>query len=717
MSARAGPRDHLARVALAALVGAIAFVAFPRSAYQLPDLAVGSVAGADVIAPVRFLVLRDEAARAREAEELAATVKPIIVVRRDAANAAVRAAAAFFARLDSAQASGGALEPVAAAAGVAIPAPELAELARPASRQRWQAAVARALALTASGFLPPGIAAAELGREVVLRTAASERIVPVESVGTFSDFLARADDLAPGSDRAAEQLFVRLVGGFFQPTLVFERDETERRRDALRRTVDSVEAVVLAGQRVVGAHEVVTEQALRRLEALRRALGGGPGTRGAATLRVLGGIGLSTLVVLLFGVLCWLFRRELYASWRAMLFLAGGFAVALGAAGQVAHHAPGSPELIPVALPAMLFAVLFDARIAAVAAMALAALIGVQPGFGNTDALFMTFAGGVAAALSLQRIRSRTQMYASVLAVSGLYAAAAVVSGAAQGESLGAIGVAAGLGGVNALGSAALAMLVLPLAETFTRVTTDLRLLELSDPNHPLLRRLATEAPGTYAHSIAMANLCESACNAIGANGLLARVGCYYHDVGKLKHPQFFVENMGRGRNPHDQLTAQQSGAIIRLHVLDGLALAQQHGLPEAIQRFIPEHHGTLPISFFLERARDERNGAVKEEDFQYPGPAPQTAETAVALLADSVEASLRVLEDPTPDTIADAIDHLVRQRIESGQLQAAPLTLRQLEIVKREFVHVLGGMYHQRMEYPEEAGGITADWEAPRVS
>ena len=258
---------------------------------------------------------------------------------------------------------------------------------------------------------------------------------------------------------------------------------------------------------------------------------------------------------------------------------------------------------------------------------------------------------------------------------------------------------------------------MLPLAETLTRSTTDLRLLELSDPNRPLLRRLATEAPGTYAHSVAMANLCEAACNAIGANGLLARVGCYYHDVGKLKHPQFFVENLGRGKNPHDQLTAQQSGAIIRRHVPDGLALAQEHGLPEAIQRFIPEHHGTQPISFFLERARDERNGAVKEEDFQYPGPVPHTAETAVALLADSVEASLRVLEEPTPDTIADAIDHLVEQRIASGQLQAAPLTLRQLEIVKREFVHVLGGMYHQRMEYPEEAGGITADWEAPRAS
>lgn len=720
MSSRLRTRDHVARVALAVLVGAIAFVAFPRSAYRLPDLTVGSVAEADVIAPVRFLVLKDEAARAREAEALAATVKPIIVVRREAAGTAVRAAAAFFARLDSAAASGGALEPVAEAAGVAIPAAELEALARPGQRQRWQAAVTSALGLTTSGFLPPGIAGVELGREVVVRLAGAERVVPAESVGTFSDFLARADDMAPAADRASQQLFVRLVGAFYQPTLLYERDETERRRDALRRSVDSVEAVVLAGQRIVAAHEVVTEAAQLRLEALRRALGRGPGAAGAPWLRALGGIGLSTLIALIFGLLILLFRPAIYTSGRAMLFFAAGFVLVLLMAGQVAHRAPGRVELIPVALPAILFAVLFDSRIAAVAAMALAVLIGVQPGFAgvNTEALFLTFVGGTGAALSMRTIRSRTQVYASLLSVAALYAAAAVVLGAAQGEPLRAIGMSAGLGGINALASAALAMLVLPLAETFTRVTTDLRLLELSDPNHPLLRRLATEAPGTYAHSVAMANLCEAACNAIGANGLLARVGCYYHDVGKLKHPQFFVENMAqRGRNPHEQLTAQQSGAIIRRHVQDGLALAREHRLPVVIQRFIPEHHGTLPISFFLERAREERGGQVNEEDFQYPGPAPQSAETAVALLADSVEASLRVLEDPTPETIRDAIDHLVAQRLEGGQLRDAPLTLRQVETVKREFQHVLGGMYHQRVEYPEESGGITADWEGPRVA
>jgi len=383
------------------------------------------------------------------------------------------------------------------------------------------------------------------------------------------------------------------------------------------------------------------------------------------------------------------------------------------AAGLLARLVPSHPELIPVAFAIILFSVLFDGRIAAVAAMVLAALLGVQRAFAGSEVLFITFVGGVAAALSVQRIRRRSQVYTSIAVVTAVYALAAMVSGTAAGEPAALIVRSAALGGVNALASAALAMLALPLAERFTRTTTDLTLLELSDPDRPLLRRLATEAPGTYAHSIAMANLCEAACNAIGANGLLARVGCYYHDVGKLRHPQFFAENQTSPRNPHDQLKPSLSAAVIRRHVEDGLALAAEHRLPEAVRAFIPEHHGTTSIAYFLERARAEEGaGGPREELFRYPGPRPRSAETAVALLGDAVEAALRVLDDPAPATVADAVEHLVETRVADGQLREAPLTLAQIETVKGEFVRVYAAMYHSRVEYPEDAGGITADWE-----
>jgi len=269
---------------------------------------------------------------------------------------------------------------------------------------------------------------------------------------------------------------------------------------------------------------------------------------------------------------------------------------------------------------------------------------------------------------------------------------------------------------VNAVVSAAMVGVALPLCEGFAGITTDLTLLELSDPTHPLLRRLATEAPGTYAHSIAMANLCEAACNAIGGNGLLARVGCYYHDVGKIAKPQFFVENQAPGVNPHDKLKPDVSAQIIRNHVKDGLALAGEGRLPDVVQAFIPEHHGTAEISYFLDRARSLGTGEPAAELYRYPGPRPRSVETAVAMLADGVEAALRVLDDPTPEKVREAIDHLVRQRIEAGQLAEAPLTLAQLDRVKEEFVRVLSGVYHNRIDYPPAAGGISAEWTAAQA-
>jgi cyclic-di-AMP phosphodiesterase PgpH len=429
-----------------------------------------------------------------------------------------------------------------------------------------------------------------------------------------------------------------------------------------------------------------------------------------------GAIGLDILVVGLFGFVLYLFRPEIYRSLRAMIFFAAGFGVVAISAGLVARQSPPPTELIPVALPVFGFAVLFDGRIAAVAAMALAVLVGGQPALAGTSALAFCFVGGVGAALSVGRIRSRTQAYGFILAVAAIYAVAAAVSGAVSRAPWSAIVHSAALGGVNALLSAALAMLLLPLAESFTHETTDLRLLELSDPNRPLLRRLATEASGTWAHSLALANLGEAACNAIGANGLLARVGCYYHDIGKLRNPAFFHENLRGGWNPHDGMRPEQSAGIIRRHVEDGIELARQHRLPDPVTRFIPEHHGTLEITYFAEQVRTaDPTAPVPDEVFRYPGPLPQTAETAVTLLADGVEAALRALDDPAADTITDAVTHLVRQRVAAGQLAESPLTLRQIEVVRRAFIHVLSGVYHNRIAYPEDAGGITADWEAPR--
>ncbi len=245
----------------------------------------------------------------------------------------------------------------------------------------------------------------------------------------------------------------------------------------------------------------------------------------------------------------------------------------------------------------------------------------------------------------------------------------------------------------------------LPVFEWFTKITTDQTLLEWADPNRPLLKRLSMEAPGTYAHSINVANLAEAAANAIGANGLLCRVGVYYHDVGKVLKPQYFIENQPAGRNPHDKLKPATSAALVREHVTEGIRLAREANLPELLINFIPEHHGTQEISFFYEKAKQEAEGAeetIDPETFRYPGPKPRSKETAIVMLADSVESATKTLKDPTPERVRTLIDSIVDSKIRQGQLEEAPVTLYEVGVMKEQFNKVLGGLYHYRIDYPQ---------------
>jgi putative nucleotidyltransferase with HDIG domain len=253
----------------------------------------------------------------------------------------------------------------------------------------------------------------------------------------------------------------------------------------------------------------------------------------------------------------------------------------------------------------------------------------------------------------------------------------------------------------NATASALLAVGFLWLFELFTGITTDQTLLEWADPTRPLLKRLSLEAPGTYAHTINVANLAEAAANGIGANGLLCRVGVYYHDVGKMLKPHYFVENQPDSRNPHDKLKPETSAAIVREHVTEGERLAREAKVPPAILDFILQHHGTQRIGFFYEKAREEFGDDLPEERYAYPGPRPQTRETAIVMLADACESATRAMKDPTPERVRDLIHSIVQAKVEAGQLDEAPLTLRELAGIEEQFAKILGGVIHRRIEYP----------------
>ena len=710
-------RYHGARWAWVFGLALAANVAFPSSAADVaPLLAPGARADKDIVAPFNFVVNKSEDELQREAEEIAASAKPIYEFRQRAYDSAATVMRAFFDAVDAAVDQGSAaIIGAGREFGVAVTLPEATYLGRAAKRRALQAALTTLLERTLQGGVTgPGVLQVEQAREVIVRKGTAESSLNREQLLTFAHYLTRAKALHPDAGSSVgDVLYLKLVRASFRPTLVLNRLETERRRNELRGSVDPSKYIVRAGDRIVGAREVVTNEAHERLLALHQELL----RRGAATTQsvrgLVGPLLRDMLILSIFWVLLVFYRRETYREQRQVALIGGLFALVLLQAAAVARFYPEHPEVIFMPFAAMTMTALFNGRVSMIAAMILSVVIGLQPVFHDLPALFLCTVGGVTAALSVRTLRRRSHFYVPVLLIAAGYLVGALALGLASGWPVEEIGLRGVWGAVNGLVSAGLTFFLLPVAESVTHITTDLTLLELSDPSRPLLRRLSLEAPGTYAHSVAMANLVEAACNRVGANGLLGRVGCYYHDIGKVNNPQYFVENQTRGVNPHDRLKPLQSAQIIRAHVTDGLALAAEAGLPDAVAAFIPEHHGTTEITYFLDKANKTDGGQpVNHDDFAYPGPRPHSMETAIAMIADSVEAALRVLEDLTQEKIEEAIDHIVRTKLNAGQLDQAPMTLQQIDQVKAEFVRVLSGMYHNRIDYPESSGGIGADWQ-----
>ena len=708
---------HGARIGLAAALAVLTFVLFPSSpAVDFPIYEVGSVASDNVIAPFAFRVLKTPTELAAEQAAVARAVEPVFDYRPAALDSARQALSGFAGAL--AQAANTtpdlatvAIQRAASSWGVRLTASQAAYLAVPRRRETVLQTIDRVF----DRWLRAGVASSgaldSVHGAIVLRSGTDERRLPSDSVATFAMLVSRARLVHPDPGSAiGDSVYMRLLATFFHPTVVADPAATQARREEVRRSIAPQKHEVLAGEKIVGANEVVGREQNEKLRALHDAIDQHVGAQ-RGSRRVVGSVLFDFLLVALVFIAIVVFRPGLYERFRWIVAVAAtGTLVVIGGA-IVASFQPLRPELVPVALAAVILSALFDQRISLIASMVLTMLVAGQSVFRGTNALFINLVGGAVAALSVGAIRRRNQSYQWIASIAAAYVATAVAIGLTLDQPWRVIFVSAGFGVLNALGCVLLGILLLPMAEAFTGIETDLTLLEWSDLNRPLMQRLSLEAPGTYAHTIAIANLADAACRAIGANALLARVGAYYHDIGKIARPQYFVENQPKGRNPHDALKPGASAQIIRNHVREGLELAAEHKLPRALRAFITEHHGTGTITYFLDKARQRAAGPLDAAEFAYPGPLPQTAETAVVMLADGVEAATRVLNEPTAEKIREVIEHIVRQRVEQGQLTDAPLTLRQLETIKAEFTRVLVGMYHNRIDYPAAAGGITSEF------
>jgi putative nucleotidyltransferase with HDIG domain len=370
---------------------------------------------------------------------------------------------------------------------------------------------------------------------------------------------------------------------------------------------------------------------------------------------------------------------------------------------------------MPLATLGMLVTVLFGVRLGLVAHVLLCLIVAFVTG-GQLDLFLYALAGGLIGLFALRRVsRINTFILAGAYAMLAnvvVVVAFALLSGKVNTLLIGQLALA---GVINGALSAILTLGGYYLLGMIFGMTTALQLLDLARPTHPLMRELLLKAPGTYHHSIMVSNLAEQAAEAVGANALLARVGAFYHDIGKTVRPYFFTENQVEGSNPHDLLDPQTSAQIVRSHTRDGLELARRYRLPRVIQAFINEHHGTAKIGYFYHRAvKEYGEDQVDKADYRHMGPTPQSKETAIVMMADSCEAAVRSVRPEDDEALERLIRNIVSGKLSSGQLDEAPLTLREISIITSTFVDALQGVFHPRVRYPGSEQLVAPAQEEP---
>ncbi|HKI57733.1 MAG TPA: HDIG domain-containing protein [Trueperaceae bacterium] len=495
----------------------------------------------------------------------------------------------------------------------------------------------------------------------------------------------------------------RLLQRYLVATSVPNPDLTQAARDAAANSVQPVMQSLRAGQVIVREGQKLTQDNLRVMEAL--------GLYSARTAQLKGTAWIllgSLLVALLLSAPLLYARRTLRTSLSMpQLTFLTVLTLSVVAVQRLALLASGN-FLFGLLLP-LVVAVLLSESAGLMWAVWVALAVGLLTPLTPLFAVGSTLVGSVVAGLLVLTIRSRVALLLAGTAggfASGITLAVLVtVNGGmtAGGTALGALFMLGGgvLSGIIALG-------LLPLAESGFGFLTDYRLLELSSPTSPLLQKLLIEAPGTYQHSLIISNLVEQAVKNIGGNALQARVGALYHDVGKMRRPHFFVENQFSDENPHDQLSPHLSFLIITSHVRDGLELLKDYKLPRELAPYVAEHHGTTVLSYFYKRALEDAAN-VEELSFRYPGPKPHSKETAVLMLADTVESASRTLSEPNQSSIRAMVDRLIEQRLQDDQLSQSPLNFHDLEVIANTFERMLTAILHRRISYPspEEVRGL----------
>jgi hypothetical protein len=479
------------------------------------------------------------------------------------------------------------------------------------------------------------------------------------------------------------------------PNMLFNETETNRRIQLEKDAVDRDPIIILKDQIIVRLGDVVTAEHIAILEDIGL-------QRPSVDLgRVAGLILLVILLLSLVGIYMFQNLPQMFYNEKDIILLG-----VIGILTLLTSKILGSmsPYLVPVAGGALLVAILLNSRLAMIFTVVMSLLAGVVL---SSDIRFVIIAmvGGFVAVFSIPKLLQRSDMTRAGLNVCVANVVSILAASAIPGISImdimaesywGFMGILSGLV------SAVLAIGAMPFLENTFSITTPMKLVEISNPNHPLLRRLLLEAPGSYHHSIIVGNLAEAAAEAVGADSLLARVGAYFHDIGKIRRPHFFIENQLPDSNPHDKVTPNLSAMIITSHIQDGVELAKEYRLPQRVTDIIEQHHGTSLVTYFYYLASEKIQAEkVTEEDFRYEGPLPQTKEAALVLLADSVEAAVRSYPKADIAKLEQIVTKIIRDRLNDGQLNDCDLTFKDLDRIGNTFTRLLVGTFHSRIEYP----------------
>jgi putative nucleotidyltransferase with HDIG domain len=496
-----------------------------------------------------------------------------------------------------------------------------------------------------------------------------------------------------------------IINKYMRPNAFVNTEETQRLKRAAIESVSPIIIGVKEGEKIIGEGEIVTDQHMAKLEALGY-------SRQSVPYTVV--LGTAFLVGLMFTVVMFYLyqqNREIYKN-PGHLYLIGIIVVVVLAVskGIISINITQWPELgallgymAPLASAGMLIAILLDSRLAvlvvAVMSLFLAIMTGGQIRFGLVGML-----GGITGVYSVSKLSQRGDLVRSGMYTSLANILAIFTVGLMSETPFGlVVSSSLILGLINGILCSVLTNGALPYLESTFGITSAVRLLELSNPNNVLLKKLLTEAPGTYHHSILVGNLAESAADAVGGDSLMVRVGAYYHDIGKIKRPCFFIENQLGGENPHEKIAPSLSTLILTSHVKDGVELARENKLPKGIVDIIEQHHGTTLITYFYNKAlENDKTESVNEEDYRYESKKPQTKEAAIVMLSDSVEAAVRALQNRTPGKIEGLVRKIIKDKLMDGQLDECDLTLKDLDIIANAFSRVLSGIFHTRIEYPD---------------